>query len=187
MIILASQSPRRQKLMSEDITNNFVVKTYDINESSFYNLPPIEAVKNIAKAKCEVAVSFNPHDTIITADTVVVINDQIIGKPKNEKDAFNILKLLSGKTHEVITGFCIFNNNQYVIDYALTKVVFNDLTDELINSYIASGSPMDKAGAYGYQDNKDYPLVKSIVGSKKNVIGFPSDEIKNILKNMGVL
>ena len=187
MIILASKSPRRQKLMYEDITHDFVIKTYEIDEEASYKFPPIKAVEDIALRKCKEAMKFNPQDTILSADTIVLLNNVIIGKPKDEKDAFNILRKLSGKTHEVITAYCIHTKDKYVLRHVITKVTFYELSDELISSYIASGSPMDKAGAYGYQDNNDFKLVNKVVGSIKNVIGFPSDEIYSDFKKLGLL
>ena len=173
--------------MGEDITKDFIVKTYDIDEEASYSLKPLDAVRDIAKRKGLKAFSFNPQDTVLAADTIVVIDSEIIGKPKNEQDAYSILKKLSGRTHQVITGYYIINKDKQLLNHVVSEVVFNELTDELINAYIASGSPMDKAGAYGAQDNDKFPLVKKIIGSTKNVIGFPSDEIKSDLKNIGVL
>ena len=123
----------------------------------------------------------------MSADTIVVYNDKILLKPKDKEDAFNILRKLSGKTHEVITAYCIHTKDKYIVNHVITEVTFNDLSNELINSYIESGSPMDKAGAYGYQDNNDFRLVKKVVGSIKNVIGFPSDEIYSDFKKLGLL
>ena len=187
MLILASKSPRRQKLMGEDITKNFIIKTYEIDEEASYVLAPLDAVRDIAKRKGLEAFSYNPQDTILSADTIVVLGNKIIGKPKDKEDAFKILKSLSGKTHFVITGYYIINKEKEILNHVISEVIFNDLSDELIESYIQSGSPMDKAGAYGFQDNEKFPLVKEVKGSIKNVIGFPIDEIKCDLKNIGVL
>ena len=112
----------------------------------------------------------------------MVINNQIIGKPKDEKDAYRMLRMLSGKTHYVYTGYAIHQKGKFINKTAVTEVTFNELSDELIYEYIKSGSPMDKAGAYGYQDNKDFALVKKISGSRTNVIGFPTEAIKEDLK-----
>lgn len=187
MLILASKSPRRQKLMGEDITKDFIIKTYEIDEEASYSLPPLNAVRDIAKRKGQEAFLFNPQDTILSADTIVVIDNEIIGKPRDKEDAKRILKKLSGRTHQVITGYYIINKDKKLLNHVISEVTFNSLSDELIESYIQSGSPMDKAGAYGFQDNDTYPIVKEVKGSIKNVIGFPSDEIKVDLKNIGVL
>ena len=184
MIILASQSPRRKKLMQEEISSCFTIIVPKIDESlSFKNFTDVEdIVKDISKRKCLEIVKDHPSDLVIAADTVVVINKQIIGKPKDEKDAYQILRMLSGNMHYVYTGYAIHQKDKLVNKIAVTEVTFNELSDELINEYIKSGSPMDKAGAYGYQDNKDFALVKKINGSKTNVIGFPVEAIKEDLK-----
>ena len=184
MIILASGSPRRKRLMEEEISSSFIVIIPEIDESlSFKNFQDVEdIVRDIAKRKCLKVAQDHQDDLVIAADTVVVINNQIIGKPKDEADAFHILKTLSNNAHYVYTGFAIHQKEQLVMGVSKSTVYFNDLSDELINNYIASGSPMDKAGGYGYQDNNDFALVKKIDGSISNVIGFPLEDIKNALK-----
>ena len=182
MIILASQSPRRQQLMKQDITSDFVVMVSDADETVDSSLTPLEAVQAIAKRKGDKIHMQNPHDLVISADTIVVIDDQIIGKPKDKKDAKRILHLLSNRTHEVITAFCLYKDDAFVEKYVSSFVTFNDLSEELIDAYIASGSPMDKAGAYGMQDNNEFKIVKSYEGAAKNIIGFPREEILEELK-----
>lgn len=184
MIILASASPRRKRLMEEEISSSFTVIVPKIDESLSFNAfqDVKDIVKDIAKRKCLAVAKDYQDDLVIAADTVVVINDQIIGKPKDKKDAYRILKMLSNNKHFVYTGFAIHQKEQFVVGVTKSTVYFNDLSDTLINNYIASGSPMDKAGAYGYQDNQDFALVKKIDGSISNVIGFPIEDIKNALK-----
>ena len=184
MIILASQSPRRKQLMQEEISSCFTIIIPEIDESlSFKNFSNVEdIVKDISKRKCLKIADEHPSDLVIAADTVVVIDSKIIGKPKDEEDAFRMLRMLSGKTHYVYTGYAIHQDNKMINKVAITEVTFNDLSDELILDYIKTGSPLDKAGAYGYQDNKDFALVKKISGSKTNVIGFPTEVIKEDLK-----
>ena len=184
MIILASASPRRKKLMQEEISSCFKNIVPEIDESlSFKKFKDVKAiVKDISKRKCLKVAKDHPHDLVIAADTVVVINKMIIGKPKDQKDAYRILKMLSNNKHYVYTGYTIKQDDKMINGVSKTTVYFNDLSDELINSYIASGSPMDKAGAYGYQDNNDFALVKKINGSLTNVIGFPVEDIKKVLK-----
>lgn len=177
MVILASASPRRKELMKE-ITSDFIIITSDIDEDKSYSLPPLEAVLDIAKRKGLKVQKNHPQDLIISADTIVVLNNKIIGKPKDAEDAVKILRELSNKTHEVITAFCMFKGDKFIERYVVSKVEFNDLTDELIKAYVATGSPLDKAGAYGVQDNDHFPIVKKVTGSMSNVIGFPIDEIK---------
>ena len=181
--ILASSSPRRKELMKE-ISSVFIVDAADVDESVDAKLSPEKAVRVIAKRKGEVIHHKYPHDIVIAADTIVVINNTIIGKPKDEKDAKRILKLLSGKTHHVYTAYVIMLEDKIVENMADSTVKFNVLSDELIENYIASKSPLDKAGAYGVQDNDEYPIIDKIEGSIKNVIGFPVDEIKESLKEI---
>ena len=184
MIILASASPRRKRLMQEEISSCFNIIVPEIDESlSFKKFKDVKAiVKDISKRKCLKIANEHPNDLVIAADTVVVINQKIIGKPKDKRDAYRILKMLSNQKHYVYTGYAIHQNNKLVNAVTKSTVYFNDLSDELINAYIDSGSPMDKAGAYGYQDNQDFALVKKINGSITNVIGFPVEDIKKVLK-----
>ena len=175
--VLASKSPRRQEMMRL-ISSDFVIATEDIDEESSYKLAPIEAVKDIARRKGEAVEKYYPNDIIVSADTIVVLDDQIIGKPIDEEDAKRILKLLSGKSHYVHTGFRIKYLDKEIISSVTSEVIFKELSDELIDSYVASKSPLDKAGAYGVQDNDKFPIIKKVIGSIDNVIGFPTKEIK---------
>ena len=188
MMILASGSPRRKRLMQEEISSCFDIIIPNIDESlSFKKYKNVRyIVKDIAKRKCLEIAKNHPSDLVIAADTVVVINKKIIGKPKDQKDAFKILKTLSNHKHYVYTGYAIHQNDKLIVNVSKSTVYFNDLSDELINHYIASGSPMDKAGAYGYQDNQDFALVKKIDGSISNVIGFPLEDIKESLKDFNL-
>ena len=183
MIVLASASPRRRELLKR-IVDDFIVTSSDINEEQSYAYPPLEAVLDIAKRKGLNIIDKYPNDIVITADTIVVLDNQIIGKPKDKKDAKRILKLLSNNEHEVITAYCIFNKGQMIEKYVSSKVLFYELSDDLIDRYIATGSPLDKAGAYGVQDNDKYPIVKAIIGSVDNVIGFPVEEIQKDLEKL---
>ena len=180
MVILASASPRRKKLMKEELFPSFTIIVPEIDESlSFINHHDVkDIVKDIATRKCLKVSNDHPDDLVIAADTVVVVDNQIIGKPKDKEDAVSMLKMLSNKIHYVYTGYAINKNNKLVTGVVKTEVVFNKLSEDLINNYVASGSPLDKAGAYGYQDNEQYPLIKKIIGSHHNVIGFPTEEIK---------
>ena len=182
--ILASKSPRRKELM-KFISSDFLIAVEDIDEESSYKYSPIEAVKDIARRKGEAVYNSYPNDLVISADTIVVLDNQIIGKPVDEEDAFNILRRLSGRTHQVYTGYAIHHLNNSIVNYVKSDVSFNELSDELISSYIKSGSPMDKAGAYGAQDSdRKYPIIKNIVGSYDNVIGFPVKEIKEDIEKL---
>lgn len=187
MIILASQSPRRKDLMGEDITHDFLIKVSDVDERVEKSLSPLEAVKVIAKRKGDKIHQEFPHDVVISADTIVTIDNAILGKPVDEKDAKRILHLLNDKTHQVITAYCIYKDDLFIEEYVVSEVTFNKIDDQLIDAYIKSGSPLDKAGAYGLQDNDKFPIVKSYKGSYKNIIGFPSEEIKQTLIKYNLL
>lgn len=189
MFILGSKSPRRKLLMEKDITPHFAVWVADIDESLSYKYKPLKAVKDIAyrKGKTLLEKIDEPEDVIITADTIVVLGKEIIGKPKDEEDAKRILHKLSGKMHIVYTAYYIHFRDQEILHFDKSFVKFNKLTDELINKYVASGKPLDKAGAYGLQDNNDFELVKGVHGSIKNVIGFPTEKILKDLKKIGAI
>ena len=166
------------------ISSVFVVASEDINEESSYNLYPILAVEDIAKRKGEAVDKLYPEDLIISADTIVVLDNKIIGKPIDEIDAKRILKELSGKSHYVYTGFRIKYLNKEIVSHVASEVIFNELSDELIDKYVKSGSPLDKAGAYGVQDNDKFPIIKKVIGSIDNVIGFPVKEIKELVEQI---
>ena len=181
--ILASKSPRRKELMKQ-ISPDFLIAVEDIDEESSYKLPPIDAVRDIAKRKGEAVEALYPNDLVISADTIVVLENEIIGKPKDGEDAKRILRELSGKTHFVYTAYCLKYKGFEILNYVTTRVIFNDLSEELIEKYVKNGSPLDKAGAYGYQDNTEFPIVKKVIGSVDNVIGFPAEEIKRDINNL---
>ena len=170
--------------MKRDISSSFQVIVSDIDETlSFKKFEDVkDIVKDISLRKCLAVAKDHQEDTVIAADTVVVLNNEIIGKPKDEDDAVRILKHLSGKEHFVYTGYAIKQKDKLVQGIVKSSVAFFDLSDQLIEDYVASGSPLDKAGAYGIQDNEKFPLVKKISGSLNNIIGFPTEEIKEQLK-----
>jgi len=181
-IVLASKSPRRAKLLKQ-INLTYKILTAEIDESIRKNEKPVAAVKRLAAEKLEAVIPLVKEGIIITADTIVVLNNKIIGKPKDEKDAEKILKTLSGKTHFVYTGFSVYNmyNSKKVTRYEKTAVTFRDLTTKEIREYIQTGSPMDKAGAYGIQDDFGAVFVKKINGCYYNVVGLPLTNLYNTL------
>lgn len=178
MIILSSQSPRRQELLKY-ITTDFDIKVSNVDETLPQGITPKEAVLHLSKIKAEPFK--NDNDIIIGADTVVAINDTILGKPKNKDDAKAMLKLLSGKSHSVFTGVSVISKDKTKSFAVETKVKFFDLSDEEIDSYIATGEPMDKAGAYGIQGYGSL-LVESIDGDYFNVVGLPISILNRVLK-----
>lgn len=182
-IYLASQSPRRKKML-EIMGVKFKSINVSMDEIIFSKESPIKNVKRIAQEKCEFASKDINKGVIIAADTIVVIDKKILGKPVNTKDAQKILSFLSNRSHFVYTGFALLNieSNKMIVDYSKTKVFFKRLTHQEITEYIKTGSPMDKAGAYGIQDDYGAIFVEKIIGCYYNVLGFPVNKIYEGLK-----
>ena len=184
-IYLASKSPRRRKLLKQ---LGISFKSFSVNspEEFFDGEHPVECVKRIALEKMEIASMKVIDSIIITADTIVVLNKSVIGKPANKKDAVKILSMLSGKIHTVYTGFCILNqkNKKLILDYERTEVEFRQLKKDEILDYVNGGSPMDKAGAYGIQDDFGAVFVKKINGCYYNVVGLPLTKLYNSLRKL---
>ncbi|VVB78320.1 Septum formation protein Maf [uncultured archaeon] len=180
-IILASTSPRRHEL-AKSMGLDFEIIPSNYKEDMTLKLDPKKLVKELAYGKAKDVAKRLNEGIIIGADTIVVYNDKILGKPKSEKDAYDMLKMLSGKTHYVYTGTAIIDleTKQEIIDLEITKVHFNELSEKEIQGYIKTGEAMDKAGAYGIQDLSSI-FVKKIEGCYFNVMGFP---IYNIYKNL---
>jgi septum formation protein len=176
-IILASNSPRRKELL-EKHKISFVVKPSNVNEVIDKNLSVYENVMNLAKIKALDVFNRNQEEVVLAADTIVVYENEILGKPIDEMDAFRMLKLLSGKTHEVITGVALFSEDSQIIDYEVSKVTFNKITEEEILEYIKTKEPMDKAGSYAIQGIGS-KFVKSYEGEFDNIVGLP---MKLVLK-----
>lgn len=181
-IILASKSPRRSKLLKQ-LNLSFKVISAEIDETIKKGETPVRAVKRLAAGKLNAVKPKIKEGVIISADTIVVLNNKIIGKPKDEKDAEKILKLLSGKTHFVYTGFSICNlySGKLLTRFEKTAVTFRELSRTEIRNYIKTGSPMDKAGAYGIQDDFGAVFVKKINGCYYNVVGLP---LTNLYKTL---
>lgn len=173
-IYLASKSPRRKKLLKQ-IKLKFRVINLHFDEKINRIENPVFIVKRLALEKLNAALLKIKDGIIITADTLVVLDNKILGKPKNEKDAKRMLKQLSGKTHQVYTGYAIYNskNNKVVVNHEKTLVTFRKLNNSEINEYVSSGSPLDKAGAYGIQDDFGAVFIEKINGCYYNVVGLP--------------
>lgn len=180
--ILASASPRRKELLSQ-IIQRFEVIPAEADEKVNISLFPEQMACALAERKCDEVFALNPYKTVIGCDTVVVYNNKVLGKPKDEEDAFNTLKMLSGKTHYVITGVCVQSPFKKLIDFDKTEVKFNVLSDEFIREYVAGGSPMDKAGSYGIQDGG---VVQEYYGSYTNVVGLPVTLTKKLLDGVSI-
>ena len=189
--ILASASPRRRELLTQ-VGLEFEVMVSDADENIEESLSPDELVKRLSLIKAtavkeELSVKGSDGDpAVIGADTVVFHNGETLGKPKDEEDAFRMLKSLSGDTHSVYTGVTILFGDETVTFANETKVVFDTISDEEIKRYIASKEPMDKAGAYGIQ-GLGGAFVTSIEGEYANVVGFPIGEFCHILRERKLL
>lgn len=185
MIILASASPRRQELL-HGLGVDFTVRTADIDEHMDAALPPEREVERVARAKAAaIAKTANSDDIIIAADTIVVCGE-VLGKPKSEADAARMLRLLSGRWHEVMTGLCVRKGARVESLVSRSKLHFRKLSDREIAAYIATGEPMDKAGAYGVQ-SLGALLVERIDGDFYNVMGLPVEKLGQCLtKHFGV-
>ena len=179
-MILASQSPRRRELLSL-ITEDFRIIPAKGEEILPEKISPENAVLTLSEQKADEIYRENWGEVIVAADTIVAIDGKILGKPADEKDAFAMLKTLSGRVHEVFTGVCvIFANGRKERFFEETKVEFYELSDEEIADYIKTGEPMDKAGAYGIQ-GKGALLVKRIDGDYYNVMGLPVARLLRVL------
>jgi len=181
-IILASASPRRVELIKKikNITVKVIPSTAK-EETSVTN--PYEFVKELAYLKAK-DVFDKTGGKVIGADTVVVNGEIILGKPKDEEEAKRMLKLLCGNTHKVLTGVCLIKESgEFLTSVTETKVTFNAFAKEVVDAYVATGSPLDKAGAYGIQDKKLAPLVKKVDGNLDNVIGFPVQTVQNMIES----
>ena len=179
-LVLASRSPRRMELLKE-IHPQFVVAPSSIDEVIDIGFRPEENARNIARAKAESIAKIFPDCWVIGADTLVSLDDEIFQKPEDEKDAERILKRLSGREHMVVTGICVVGPKRTLDKSIISKVKIKPLTEKEIKDYIATGEPMDKAGAYAIQGKGSF-MVRSFSGSKTNIIGLPLDELQTLLK-----
>ncbi|WDC83862.1 Maf family protein [Caloramator sp. mosi_1] len=183
-IILASSSPRRIEIL-KNLNLQFEVIPSDFKEEINLN-NPIELVKNFAYNKAlDVKDKIKEEALIIAADTVVYKDGKVLGKPSDEEDAYNMLKLLSGSEHQVYTGVCVFYNNDYIVDYSCTNVYFKELSDYEIKKYISTTEPFGKAGAYAIQGFGSL-FVEKIEGCYFNVVGLPINKLYDIINRMGI-
>lgn len=169
-LILASQSPRRSELLAT-AGFRFTVRVAEVEEVPRPGESPIDYVRRLAQEKAE-AAWVNADEIVLGADTVVVIEDRILEKPTDAGDARAMLRLLSGREHSVITGICLRHRGGAIVDHSITTVRFAAFSDTELDDYIASGEPMDKAGAYGIQGLAS-KFVERIDGCYFNVMGLP--------------
>ncbi|GAA4788854.1 Maf-like protein [Olivibacter ginsenosidimutans] len=181
-IILASQSPRRKELLAS-LGLNFKVEVKEVDESYPVSMRGAAVALYIATKKAEAFPIHADNDLVITADTVVSIDDMILGKPADYEEAFKMLKQLSDKRHEVITGVALKTKDKVRSFYEVTAVYFNKLNDEQIAYYLNTYKPFDKAGAYGIQEWIGAVAVDHIEGSYTNVMGLPTAKLyKELIK-----
>ena len=182
-IILASGSPRRQQFF-KDLDLDFEIRLKEIEEIYPENLKAHEITDYLAVLK---ANAFDgellDNEILVTSDTIVWYKNKALGKPKDYDDAFQILKMLSNKTHEVITSVCFKTSKSSHVFHEITKVTFSTLSDESIHYYLKNYQPFDKAGAYGIQEWIGFIGVSKIEGSYANVMGMPTDKVFNYLLN----
>lgn len=184
-MILASKSPRRKEIL-ESVGFNLKIISVDIDECSD-EIDICDKIKDIAYKKVKAVADRYSDEYVVGADTIVELDGEIIGKPKDEREAYEILKRLSGRTHNVITAYSFINRkkNLEIKDCSVTKVYFKELSDEMIEWYIGTKEPMDKAGAYGIQE-KGAIFVEKIEGDFFTVMGFPIERFMERLLNLGV-
>lgn len=180
-VILASQSPRRKELMGL-FKLPFTVRVADVDETIKENEQASQAVARLSRLKA-LAIPREEEDVVIAADTVVVCDDMILGKPASEADAFRMLKLLSGRDHQVMTGVTVLRGETLRCHTEVTTIHFRELTDREILDYIATGEPMDKAGSYGIQGGAAL-FAEKISGDYFNVVGLPVCRLGQLLREV---
>jgi septum formation protein len=192
VLVLASASPRRQELL-RNAGIAFVVHPANVPELSLPNEPPRSFAERLAREKALAVSQQRPQDIILGADTIVVVDEQILGKPRDPADATRMLRLLSGRSHLVTTGVCLLGTENHELKSSFvdvlsetTRVAMDPLNDDDIHSYIATGEPMDKAGAYAIQGIASRWIAR-IEGDYCNVVGLPVSLVYRMLKEHGAV
>ena len=180
-IILASNSPRRRELLAQ-ITKTFTIEP-SLFEESAKGLSARDTALCFAVGKAREVASRFPESVVLGADTVVSLDGEILGKPYTPERAKEMLRALSGREHTVYTGVCVIGGGTELTKVVASRVIFRSLSDALIERYVKSGLPLDKAGAYGIQDG--YPIVERYEGSLTNIIGLPVEETRELLARIG--
>ncbi len=180
MLVLASASPRRRELITL-IDKNVKIHPSEVDETLPDGFPAEASPEFLAVKKAKSVAEVYPDDTVIGSDTSVIVEGEILGKPRDREDAKRMLTLLSGKTHKVITGCAIFKKGKSISFSEVTEVEFYPLSDTEIETYLDTNEPFDKAGAYGIQDFGSL-LIKGINGDYFNVVGLPVSRLSRVLK-----
>ena len=184
-IILASNSPRRKELLGQMGIQEFKVSAPNVDESVAEGLSPARIVEELSQRKARAAKKAGPKDIVIAADTVVALDGLVLGKPRSGEDAFAMLSALSGREHHVYTGVTVLQGERAVTEHEESAVRFRALSPDEIRAYLATGEPMDKAGAYGIQ-GRGALLVSGIQGDYSNVVGLPVFRLGRILAGFGI-
>ena len=178
MLVLASASPRRREILNlAGISCS--VRPADVDESVLVGEPPLDYVRRLADAKARAVQQ--PGETVLGADTVVVVDSRMLGKPRDTAEASQMLRLLSGRTHDVITGICLLRDEDCRTVSETTKVTFAELSDSEIESYVSTDEPLDKAGGYGIQGSA-CKFIERIEGCYFNVVGLPISRVYRLLR-----
>jgi septum formation protein len=183
-IVLASASPRRQELLRQ-VGLTFRVVPSQVDEQVAEPMQPADLVKYLALAKARDVAQREPGALIIGSDTIVVVDDRVLGKPQNRADAIDMLGSLSGRSHQVMTGIALVEGSRELVDYEVTTVQFRPLNQGEIGRYVDSGEPMDKAGAYGIQ-GRAAAMISAIAGDYFTVVGLPLSRTVQMLAQFGV-
>lgn len=186
-IVLASASPRRQELLRRIGITEFDIRVPEVEEAYPAGLSPRQVVEYISREKADAASKLcTPEELVITADTMVFLNDARLGKPRDEADALRMLTALQGRHHTVCTGVTLCRGNRALTESEATEVIFRPATEAELLAYIRTGEPMDKAGAYGIQ-GMGCLLVEGIRGDYFNVMGLPLLRLSRMLAQFGVI
>ncbi len=185
MLVLASASPRRQELL-RNAGIEFVVQPADVDETPLAGESARTCAERLARAKALAVSRTRPEDLVLGADTIVVVDGAILGKPSNADEAVRMLRLLSGRTHEVITGVCVTGPRGEDVASETTVVSVSEISDEEIGAYVATGEPMDKAGAYAIQGRASR-WIPRIEGDYSNVVGLPVALVWGMLRRLEAL
>ena len=185
MLVLASASPRRQELL-RNAGIPFEVQAAKIPEEPIPGEPAKDCAERLAREKASAVARQRPQDVVLGADTVVVIDNQMLGKPRDAKDAARMLRLLSGREHQVVTGVCVAVNGKSSVASEITKVTMLEITEREIADYVATGEPMDKAGGYAIQGIASR-WIPHIEGDYSNVVGLPVALVYRLLSDNELL
>lgn len=184
-IILASQSPRRKELLAK-CGAAFAVEAADIDESFNHDNDLKQEIMNLSCRKAKAILDKHPDALVIGSDTIVVLDNEVLGKPKDHHDAERMLRELSGRTHQVITGLCLLSADACVKDVSVSDVTFAELSEQEIHDYVVSGEADDKAGSYGIQ-GKAACFITGIKGDYYSIMGLPVRKVYEALKRLGEL